>query len=83
MSKPNLQLAVDHEPTRQEIAMAQIDQSWREYRGENGREWSPYVGSTEPWSHKVSDALATQYRVVVDSSVPWPRRLIRWLSRIL
>lgn len=70
----------DEDPTRQEVFMAGVEQSWREWNGPSGRPWIPYQGSTAQWSESVSKALDRgRYIVITDTPVPLWRRTLKKL----
>src|SRR6476646_10785669 len=49
--------------TADAVERERIAQSHRDYRGEAGNQWATYDGPTTPWSHTVTRAIASQYRV--------------------
>ena len=85
MTKPRLRLAPqDREPTKAEIAMAQIDQSHREWRSPwadlSKDEWKPI--ETKAQNVLDVDSVLNKWRVVADSQPGMIRRLLRWLRRV-
>lgn len=76
---PELRLAkpVSDNVSRQDIAMAEIDQEHREAK------WTPYCDPQSGWPVLEVDKTvrqATKY-IVVDAPVPLWRKVWNWLSR--
>ena len=77
MAKPLTLINPDHESTPEEIYMAKIDQSHREYRGELNAPWKPFAENVKR-GLMVDDVLArSMLRVAtVDKKISWWRRLV-------
>jgi hypothetical protein len=72
---------IDHdEPTRQQVAMARIEQAHREYRTDTGAPWRP-IEPPRGLSPLIRPEGMTGCKVVVvDGSVPLWRKAWRWLA---
>lgn len=71
----NLRLLEAEEPTRQQIALAAIEQNQREWSKQG---WHP-ITTTDDVPLPVDEIQRRSYKViVVDGRVPWWRRLWRW-----
>lgn len=82
-TKPMRLLRPDPRVTRQDIERARIEQSWREWSGPNGKPWTPYDGSVEPWTGKVSESVdKATYRVNLSEEIPLFRRILRFFRGI-
>jgi hypothetical protein len=68
--------------TAEAVERERIAQSHRDYRGEAGHPWAIYDGPTHPWSHTVTRAIASQYRVVAEVPLPLWRRVLRWMRGV-
>lgn len=82
MAQPNLKLAPrpGEEPTRQQIAMAEIMQTWREWRKDFP--WQPYSDPEirQPVLRVGATLDRSQYLVVSEPHVPLWRRILRRLK---
>lgn len=84
LTRPRLLKQEESEPTRQQIEMARINQSWREYRSPNsdvsGEGWKPANDNAE---NPLDVYTVRGYLVLkVDAPISRLRRLIRWIRGI-
>lgn len=83
MTETKLRLIDSEEPTREMIAQARMEQSWREWTGINGQPWQPFSEPRERPTLDTDDVLRRTYRAEVDRPVPLLRRLLRRLLQIV
>jgi hypothetical protein len=77
MAQRKFKLAEDKGP--HERAMDQIEANWNAWHGPNGEPWTPYSGSTTPWSEGISKSLDKgRHLVLSEPRIPWWRRALRW-----
>lgn len=82
MAETKLRLIDADEPTREQIAQARMEQSWREWTGINGQPWQPFSEPRERPTLDTDDVLRRTYRVEVDKPAPRWRRLWRRVCRL-
>lgn len=81
--KQSLHLVDHDEPTPQQIAMARIEQSHREWSGPNGKPWQPFSEARERPTLNADAVLRRTYRIEVSRRTPWWRRVWRRLLQIV
>lgn len=75
-----LRLLDTEEPTAAEVYRARVEQGWREWSGPQGQPWQPFSEPQQLPTLAVDDVQRRSYKViVVDSPIPFWRKVMRWL----
>lgn len=82
LKRQPLRLIDADEPTPQQIALARIEQSHREWSGPNGKPWQPFSEAREKPTLDTDSVLQRTYRVEAGRRTPLWRRAWRWVSRL-